>query len=506
MGFELAGRDRRAAGDARATGPLDLAATAASCSRCRSSRRRSWPAPRSARSSSTTRAGSASRAARRRSSGARPGPISGRRTARSTRPTSTTSGAPSASTAERVDDPTEVAPAVRRALASGGPSLVHVTVDRDLAIAGPDKTGWWDAPSPEYHRRAARAMGGRRGRGAAPMTAVARDVRRRSPTSARRCDDRATPCRGASIGTVPILWNNVDLADLRLGTDAADDPRRDRPDRVRGHPARHRLSRRARRCTRLSPRAPPPGRGLPVDPGDGRRTDAPTRWPSAASGCACCDDGGGEVLCDRPRQLARPRGRARVGPTEPGTPALTDAGWAALLETVHSLGDRGRRGRPSGGVPSPRRDVHRDAGRGRPARRRPRPERRSAICLDVGHYTVGGGDPVAALRDLGERVTHVHLKDVDPAVLDGLRAGSIAGFERRRPGAPLHRARRRRARPRRRARGAGRPRLRRLADGRAGQHAGGRRRRARRSGGGSSPLPCDDLGTGTRSNANEEGR
>ena len=38
-----------------------------------------------------------------------------------------------------------------RALASGGPSLVHVIVDRDLATAGPDKTGWWDAPSPEHH-------------------------------------------------------------------------------------------------------------------------------------------------------------------------------------------------------------------------------------------------------------------------------------------------------------------------------------------------------------------
>ena len=66
------------------------------------------------------------------------------------RPSPTSAGR-SASTAERVDDPDEVAPAVRRALASGGPSLVHVTVDRDLAIAGPDKTGWWDAPSPDYH-------------------------------------------------------------------------------------------------------------------------------------------------------------------------------------------------------------------------------------------------------------------------------------------------------------------------------------------------------------------
>src|SRR5687768_3669327 len=52
--------------------------------------------------------------------------------------------------AERVDDPAEVAPAVGRALASGGPSLVHIKVDRDLVAAGPDKTGWWDAPSPAY--------------------------------------------------------------------------------------------------------------------------------------------------------------------------------------------------------------------------------------------------------------------------------------------------------------------------------------------------------------------
>jgi len=52
--------------------------------------------------------------------------------------------------ADRVDAPDEVAGAVRRALASGGPSLVHIVVDRDLAVAGPDKTGWWDAPSPAY--------------------------------------------------------------------------------------------------------------------------------------------------------------------------------------------------------------------------------------------------------------------------------------------------------------------------------------------------------------------
>lgn len=53
--------------------------------------------------------------------------------------------------AEHVEDPAEVTAAVARALGSGGPSLVHVVVDRDLAVAGPDKTGWWDAPSPPHH-------------------------------------------------------------------------------------------------------------------------------------------------------------------------------------------------------------------------------------------------------------------------------------------------------------------------------------------------------------------
>ena len=50
---------------------------------------------------------------------------------------------------ESAHTPSEVRPAVERALASGGPSLVHIRVDRDLAVAGPDKTGWWDVPVPE---------------------------------------------------------------------------------------------------------------------------------------------------------------------------------------------------------------------------------------------------------------------------------------------------------------------------------------------------------------------
>jgi inosose dehydratase len=53
---------------------------------------------------------------------------------------------------------------------------------------------------------------------------------------------------------------------------------------------------------------------------------------------------------------------------------------------------------------------------------------RAGICLDVGHYVVGGGDPVDAIRRFGDRVTHLHLKDVDGEVLARVRAGRIDGF------------------------------------------------------------------------------
>ena len=51
-----------------------------------------------------------------------------------------------------------------------------------------------------------------------------------------------------------------------------------------------------------------------------------------------------------------------------------------------------------------------------------------ALNLDTGHYILGGGDPVAALRTYGERVRHIHLKDVDPAVAARMRSGAIHGF------------------------------------------------------------------------------
>jgi inosose dehydratase len=44
-----------------------------------------------------------------------------------------------------------------------------------------------------------------------------------------------------------------------------------------------------------------------------------------------------------------------------------------------------------------------------------------ALLIDTGHLTAAGGDPVQALRDWGDRLRHVHLKDVSLAVIRDAR-------------------------------------------------------------------------------------
>ena len=47
------------------------------------------------------------------------------------------------------------------------------------------------------------------------------------------------------------------------------------------------------------------------------------------------------------------------------------------------------------------------------------------LCIDTGHTVVAGGDPVEQLMRHAGRLAHVHLKDVDAAVLERLRDGEI---------------------------------------------------------------------------------
>lgn len=47
-------------------------------------------------------------------------------------------------------------------------------------------------------------------------------------------------------------------------------------------------------------------------------------------------------------------------------------------------------------------------------------------CLDTGHLAIGDVDPVAFARDVGDKVAHVHLKDVDLSLADRVTAGEMS--------------------------------------------------------------------------------
>ncbi len=241
-------------------------------------------------------------------------------------------------------------------------------------------------------------------------------------TSLRRAAD-ALP--GTSIGTVPILWNNVDLADLRLGTDAfsiLDEVARTGFDGVQlgigfpeGSELRDALEERQLRLAEVYV-------SLPATV-DGPTAEAPA---IARERLRLLHEGGGDVLVVA-LDLSDGRHERVARANRSGTPAMTDAGWDALIDLVHAVAVPAREAghrvafHPHGGTfVETEAEVERLAEGLDPDL--------VGICLDVGHLLVGGGDPVRALRDLGERVTHVHLKDVDPYVLDGLRSGAVGGF------------------------------------------------------------------------------
>ena len=238
----------------------------------------------------------------------------------------------------------------------------------------------------------------------------------------RRPDD-ALP--RASIGTVPILWNNVDVAELRHGTDAAtilDEIARLGFEGTQlgiGFPEGDEL---AAELRRRDLRLAEVYVSLPATV-DGPSDDA---IDIARERLRLLDAASGDVLCvalDGSPDRDLLAGRA----SEPGTPALTDAAWDRLVAVLHAIADAARAlghqtvFHPHAGtfVETPG-EIDRLVAATDPAR--------VGLCLDVGHLLVGGGDPVPTLSALGERVRHVHLKDVDRAVLARLRDGSLGSF------------------------------------------------------------------------------
>lgn len=241
--------------------------------------------------------------------------------------------------------------------------------------------------------------------------------------SLRRAGD-ALPA--ARIGTVPILWNNVDIADLRHGTDPLailDEIVRTGYEGTQlglgfpeGEALHDALAVRGLRLAEVYA-------SLPATT-DGPTDDAPALGRQRLR---LLHDAGGEVLClalDLSSGREERAGRAE----EAGTPVLTDAGWDALAAVVHELAeearDLGHRTvfHPHAGTfVETVAEVERFVATTDPDR--------VGICLDVGHLTVGGGDPGPMVEELGDRVQHVHLKDVDPDVLARLRSGALPGFQ-----------------------------------------------------------------------------
>ena len=227
----------------------------------------------------------------------------------------------------------------------------------------------------------------------------------------------------APIGCVPIVWNNVDLPDLgpavpyeeildafaRLGYEGTQFGR----GFPEGQALADELGRRTLRFAELYSALHADRDGLAADAGDVARRDL-DRLVAA----------GGEVLVVAVH--GAPERDAMSGRVDRDSPRWPDAAFdqlAALLDELAAIAPAGVRvafhPHTATWIEAPHEVEHlasRLDGSG------------AGLCLDVGHYLVGGGDPVEAIRRYGALVTHVHAKDVDPSVLARLRASEISGF------------------------------------------------------------------------------
>lgn len=229
--------------------------------------------------------------------------------------------------------------------------------------------------------------------------------------------------RDAPIGTVPIVWNNADLLDLapetpaadvlgeiaRLGFDGSQFGRGfPEGDELRDAFAAHDL-----RFAELYSAVAAGPDGLADDASDVAHRDLARLLAAGGEVLVVAVDGGGE----------RDAWSGRVAEGAPQWKASAYEGLAHLLGELAEAAPDGVRvafhPHTATWVEAPD-EVEALASR--------LPDTGAGLCLDVGHYLVGGGEPVRAIRRYGSLVTHVHLKDVDPGVLARLRSGEIAGF------------------------------------------------------------------------------
>lgn len=243
------------------------------------------------------------------------------------------------------------------------------------------------------------------------------------PAAPRR-EIRSKSAINGRIGVVPILWNNADLPDLAEPVPAS--TVLDEIARLgysgtqlgigfpRGRALAAELASRGLRLAEVYV-------ALPCD----------QSGPGAAAvevGRAALDElhtAGGDMLVVA-LELSSERDEC-VGHAM-GAPTLTDAGWRSLGAVLNQLGaEASELGHTlafhnhAATYIETSEEIERLA--------EMTSARRVGLCIDVGHATLGGGDPVAMIRRQGDRVVHVHLKDVAAGPLDDLRGGRLRGFE-----------------------------------------------------------------------------
>lgn len=116
-------------------------------------------------------------------------------------------------------------------------------------------------------------------------------------------------------------------------------------------------------------------------------------------------------------------------PVGPGTPVseanLDGDSWRRLIDTTHRVADIALE---RFGVPiafHSHAQTHVETQEQLEAFLRDTDPGRVSLCLDTGHYAYSGGDPVEFMRRHHTRVSYMHFKDVDGAVLERVRSEGV---------------------------------------------------------------------------------
>ena len=204
-----------------------------------------------------------------------------------------------------------------------------------------------------------------------------------------------------------------------------EDGARARVHRHRARPAGL-LRRRARRGAGDARAVRPRARRRVRADADRRRGGVPRRPRRSSTGRSRCSPATGArgpvVLAGDENEIA-PARRGPSGRARRDVASRRRAGACRGAGRAGGASAPARRCRPRRSIRTPRRTS-----RGpRRSRRCSRRLTRSVvkIAFDTGHCVVGGGDPVEFARAARDRIAHLHLKDVDPRVLERVRSQEL---------------------------------------------------------------------------------